>query len=460
MKKTKTTVAAAVALSTVLALCGTGCKKNPAAYASVEPDYSSSEAVLKMHVGAWVAPPPASSETAADYCTQEQYNDVAASGINTIYGLYEPWGIAKNGKTANERALEYAEKAGIGFYLRDFSAGAALIEQDEETFRSVFGKYLGYSSFKGALIVDEPGTSKFAEIKEIKAGWDKFLPDKQCYVNLNPIVQTAGILGLGDGENYREDYIRRYLNETGMDMLSFDNYPMLIDGWGEPSIQSSFLVNLEICAEEARRAGVPLWCFIQAQSYDNTTRTPDLQDIRYQILCSMAYGIKGYQYFCYWTPSESSLPLAKSAMVTANGEKTPIYYAAQTVNREILAIDHVYLNYEWQGTYPVLGRGNTKNKCFSLLGSALASHERIKSVNASEDMLIGTFKDSFDNDGFMVVNFCDPALDKTCTAEIVLKGTNKAVLYNKGTRTEAEAKDGKLTLTLEPGDGTFVIPLQ
>ena len=60
----------------------------------------------------------------------------------------------------------------------------------------------------------------------------------------------------------------------------------------------------------------------------------------------------------------------------------------------------------------------------------------------------------------MVVNFSDPALDKNCRAEINLKGTSKAVLYNKGVRTEVEAKNGKLVLEIQPGDGAFVVPLQ
>lgn len=47
-------------------------------------------------------------------------------------------------------------------------------------------------------------------------------------------------------------------------------------------------------------------------------------------------------------------------MMTVDGKRTPIYYAAQTVNREVLAMDHVFLNYEWQGTYPVLAEGKQR----------------------------------------------------------------------------------------------------
>jgi hypothetical protein len=90
----------------------------------------------------------------------------------------------------------------------------------------------------------------------------------------------------------------------------------------------------------------------------------------------------------------------------------------------------------------------------------LQSHDRILSVSASQDTLVGTFKDAFDNDAFMVVNFDDPAHNSTDTVTIDLKGTSKAVVYEKGVRTEVNAPKGKLTLNIEAGSGAFVIPLQ
>lgn len=147
-------------------------------------------------------------------------------------------------------------------------------------------------------------------------------------------------------------------------------------------------------------------------------------------------------------------------MMTVDGKRTPIYYVAQTVNREVLAMDHVFLNYEWQGTYPVLAEGNAKNKCFSMLGSPLTSHERISNVKSSEDLLIGTFKDSLTTTRLWSSISAIPLSTRIARAEINLKGTSKAVLYNKGVRTEVEAKNGKLVLEIQPGDGTFVVPLQ
>jgi Tfp pilus assembly protein FimT len=173
----------------------------------------------------------------------------------------------------------------------------------------------------------------------------------------------------------------------------------------------------------------------------------------------MAYGVKGYKYFSYWTLDHDSAPNT-AAMVSKKGEKTDIYYAAQKVNHEVLAFDHVYLNYDWQGTMCVLGEGNKKNKCFSMLNNPLQSHERILAVKASQDTVIGTFKDKQGNDAFMVVNFSDPGYALSDTVELDLKGASKAVCYQNGKRTVVEAKKGKLVLELTPGNGVFVIPLQ
>lgn len=451
-------------ISMALALCllmpVVGCGGNEGNYIKEEPDYSSYENTLQMHIGGWVSPPPAQKEGDTDYCTQENYDDIADFGINTIYGLYEPWGLTVDGKNANERALGYAEKAGIGFYIRDFAAGVALQEADQATFDEVFGKYLEYDSFAGIMATDEPSTAAFAEIAAMRKGWDKFIPEKDFYVNLFPTYAMPNQLGISESENYRENYVRRFLDETGVKFLSYDHYPLLVDGWGNGSLTVDYLFNLEVCAEEARDAGVPFWTFLQAMSYDNATRCPTEQELRWQVLCSMAFGAQGYQYFCYWTPPGQGDNVAKSACVTEYGEKTPVWYAGQKINREILNFDHVYLNYEWQGLMPVLGGENTKNKLYNMMEHPLESIDRIRSVKSDQDVIIGAFKDNADNDAFMVVNFSDPGENKACTAEIEMKGVSSAVVYMNGERNVAEAKGGKLTLEMEAGNGAFIIPLQ
>ena len=63
-----------------------------------------------LHIGAWIAPPPG-------FINDETYKEVADSGINCIYALYE-------GADSNAiQALQLAEKYGIKYMVRDWSLG-------------------------------------------------------------------------------------------------------------------------------------------------------------------------------------------------------------------------------------------------------------------------------------------------------------------------------------------------
>ena len=77
-----------------------------------EPDYSDTD--LQFHIGAWIAPPPAIEATNyVNYATEENYEILADSGINTIYSLYS-LGAEQAGAE-----VVVAEKVGIGYYVRD-----------------------------------------------------------------------------------------------------------------------------------------------------------------------------------------------------------------------------------------------------------------------------------------------------------------------------------------------------
>ena len=210
-------------------------------YTKVEPDYSAHEETDVIHIGAWVAPPPAQKAGDVDYCTQEAYNDIAASGINHIAGFYECTAYNTGEMDAIERALSYAENAGINMYVCDWSFGTthSVFLKDDAAIHARMDKYAKYKSFAGALIRDEPKVSEFETLRKIKEGWNRVFPDKEGVINLNPIVQTYAYLGLNEGETYQEHYVRRYVDEIKPQILSFDNYPMMIDGWGEHKVLSS-----------------------------------------------------------------------------------------------------------------------------------------------------------------------------------------------------------------------------
>ena len=107
----------------------------------------------EMPIGAWVAPWRVGEK---NFQTIEQYRTIKEAGLNTIYGLYESYGL--NTPYVFD-ALSLAEQAGIGYLVRDGSLGA--YSEDIDEFKSHMDQYTAYSSFAGILAVDEPGSNQF-----------------------------------------------------------------------------------------------------------------------------------------------------------------------------------------------------------------------------------------------------------------------------------------------------------
>jgi hypothetical protein len=448
-------------------LCGlmifsiVGCSNKSDKYVGI-PDYSTSN--KSFHIGAWVSPPPAIDATQnIDYMTLENYQLIADSGINTIYALYEP--LAWNNKVIIPKALDLCEQTGIKYYVRD-SAILGLSDFDEEDLDNVkdFDYYKDYPAFAGHLVQDEPGNSQFDGLGKLLSNYQKKFESKDFYVNLFP---TYGTTTQWQTNNYVE-YFENYLKKVNSGLVSFDSYPLLQDGWGKTSLEESYLYNLEIAATLSQRYGAELWTFIQSMSFGVKNRTPaSTGDIGFQVYTNLAYGVKGVQYFCLWTPVESGSESFGDAMFTRTGEKTAIYDYVKIINNEIQSFSNVMLSFNWKGTLTSLGSNNTKNTAFNMMNDNLATaldkqfitkSDRIESVTNNEDVIIGTFKDANDYDGFMLVNYSDPGKKLTSKVKITFNDATKALVYDKGIRTIVELNKGVYEVDLASGAGQFIIP--
>ena len=261
-----------------------------------EPDYSDTD--LQFHIGAWIAPPPAIEATNyVNYATEENYEILADSGINTIYSLYSL------GAEQAAAELALAEKVGIGYYVRDDTIWQLLDMTDEEIAETdLFDAYKDSPAFKGHLVVDEPGAHQFDDLAVLKQKYEKMFPGKDFYVNLYPTYAGAA---LWRTDSYFE-YIDQYTEKVQPEFLSYDSYPLLTDAYGTTSLQEDYLFNKEIIATKTKEAGIPFWTFIQTIGFGLVNRRPQSKaDIAFQVYTDLAYGAKGIQHFCYWQPLTS-----------------------------------------------------------------------------------------------------------------------------------------------------------
>lgn len=419
----------------------------------------------EMMIGAWVAPPPTKdSEGNYLYITEEHYQNIKDSGIKVIYGLYD------NTIPDILAALDMAELVGIDYYVYHWglrglfqdvfdSQGNPIpeeVESDFDTFKSIVDNFKDHKAFKGIKIWDEPSAGLYKGFALYKTKFDEYLPGKDFYINLFPTYASIAQRG---GVDY-EEYISQYVDLIGMEFISYDHYPLMLF-YEESVLTDDYLLNLEIIANQAVKSNVPFWLFIQTISYSNITgtqtRRPTEADIRWQVAVSMAYGAKGIQHFTYWTPIEGGVESFTPGMIEVDGTKGELYEAASKVNHEVLSFDHVYLQFDWKGVLTHSADPDDVNVNFRMI-SPLESHKRIRSIESENDVLIGTFKDKDDNDGFMIVNFEDPFYGKTNEVEIRFKDATHAIVFIKGEKETVELDKGILRYDLESGEGIFVIP--
>ena len=418
------------------------------------PDYSSLSETNVLRIGAWVAPPAANWNGMGnpDFATFEQYQAIKDSGINVIYALYE-----NANHPVMKRVTEYCAQLGIKYLGRDtgMDVDPDLLELEEGEFRLRAKDYYQMDSFAGHLITDEPGASKFERLGRLKKYYEKEFPDKEFYINLFPTYASPAQI---ECDSYAE-YIDQYISYVQPDFVSLDHYPLMVDGYGNYKITEDVLSNLEIVATRCKDANIPMYNFIQSMSYSATSRCPDEAEVRWQVLTNMAYGSKSIQYFCYFTPLEFKDGEGTPAMIDKEGNKTPQYYAVQTVNRELSLIDEAYLAYDWDATMVVSGTNATStNKAFLQLEHAITEHEMIKSIVASEDALVGTFTGKDNRTAFLITNFSDPKIGNNNTVSITFHNATHALVYHYGVAEYVELDNGRLDYTLDKGDGIFVIP--
>ena len=315
------------------------------------------------------------------------------------------------------------------------------------------------------VIWDEPHINNFdsvaamiEEYNELYAGKDMTL-----YVNGNP-ANNIGDNTWTTTEDYMEQFYNKVLSKIdGRKIFSTDIYPLL-ETRGVYTLDSRWLRTMAVYANYAKDYDGEFHMFIQNYSSSINRETLSRKDFTYQIYTDMVFGINGYTYFTY---RKSFIEEFGGGCVEYDTSctPTPSYYWAQEVNAEIAKFDHVYLSFDWDGAMSVKGQYNLEddeeyeNVSFGFYKELTALNCATK-VTATQDTLIGQFKDDEGRDALMVTNFTMPTDDTDDKVTIDFKDCNRAIVYENGERKVYEVKNNKLTLDIPSGEGVFVIPLK
>lgn len=225
-------------------------------------------------------------------------------------------------------------------------------------------------------------------------------------------------------------------------------------------MSTTWLACLEETAKAAKNYGAEQHYFIQATKHFNY-RKVYANDLRYQFFVDMAFGVRHFSYFTYRTSFWNDFD--KSCVDNLiSGKKYDTYDYAQQVNAEMSSFDHVYLSFDWNGTKTFVGTENPDggNSSFEILKYSIETLDAIKNVSATQDTIIGQFKDKDNNDGLIITNYTDPLDNISSRVSLEFKNANRAIVYRNGEKVIYEVKDNKLKLDLEPGEGVFMIPVK
>jgi hypothetical protein len=401
-------------------------------------------------IGGWVSPPPAGVyDSNPNFITDETYKDIADSGINLIYGLYE--GNDANGK----KALDAAQANGIRYLMYDRLMGGVQ-EEDFDLLETAFDAYKNHPAFAGNLVMDEPGGAKFDRIAKLHEIYKRVVPGKLFYINLFP---TYSSVAQRDGLSYKE-YINSYIEKVRPEFISFDYYPLMSHAVEGNYIKEDYLYNLEIVSEAAKGAGIPFWSFIQAMSFTAagmTNREVDEADIRWQVYTNLAYGSQGIQYFCYWSPLADGAANFGHAMIAQDGSKTPVYEAVRVVNQEIRDFDHIFMAMKHKGVM-LFPKDGLTNEMFT--EKSLASFAPVRQIDTENPLVVGCFEDGAGYSALVLVNYTDPSDGVSTPVRVTFEDAKEIVVYAKGVKTRVTLKKGVYETVLGPGEGQFVLVLK
>lgn len=394
----------------------------------------------EIAVGMWVTPP-------AGQITEENYRDLKDAGINFVNGFREE--TSDNIKAA----LDLSEKYGLKFFVFQTEIEHAIKQYDQSkdkaVINAVMDKIAAYSShpaYAGQLFMDEPGKPLFGAVKDFVNTYKSAYADKQWLVNMFPTYATGGI----QAASY-DDYMDTWLETIQPNYYSYDSYPCLESG-GEIF---DYYYNLDLVRSKTRALEIPFWGFIQTLKIGNTPGVPDKreptrEDIRWQVFSNLAFGAKGIQYFCYWTPGNTGETFG-DAMIDRDGNKTERYGYVKELNAEFRAYSDVLVNAHAEGV--ILNKKATDTR-FKLYTPALTGFGPVKSV-AGDTFVAGCFTDKVTGDKSMLITSATPS----SSADVVLEvesSLTQAKVFVGGVEKTVAVKDGKITMTVGKGDAVLI----
>ena len=392
------------------------------------PTFSESQ---RINIGAW-------SWTVRNF-NNTQLSSLKDAGLNLLIGTFND-----HNDNADASLISRASEYGIDMII------------DKRPWEGNIPVYAEMDNFLGYCVFDEPGSSDLLTLQTMKENWDNSdMKDKMFFVNLNPSY-SHNING-----SY-EQYIKAYVEDLGLGMVSFDYYPLFRSPFtDETCLREDWLYNFSIASYYARKNNVPLWYTLLTTEHNAGGLyyiNPTAKDLEYQMYVAMAFGSKYLiHYTCTATNADHLNPIFDQS-----GNPTDSYFDAKEASETISAWDKVYMNFESVGFTGVFGsEDNTGLLDYIMRNIKITDSNALESVQSNYDLVVGHFEDDKSNKGFVLTNMTIPSNNQDIKAKLKFNSNYQGVkIYSAGGEEVKVLNNGEIELDVLSGSGIFVVPLK
>lgn len=407
------------------------------------------------------------------FTSTSSIDDLVNAGFNTTIGINPTWHSNWNS------ILNYSATKGIKHIVDP--RGWDYDNSCYADWDGIAPSYANHSAVEGFVMWDEPSTTKFSQIAQMKQTFKSVMPsDKLFFVNL--LSSACGLYMLYGTNNatssyayYETNYAKAYHNTVNPDIYSYDSYPIFTNG----EIRKSYFCNFDIWSDLSRTNGIPTWYSLLSSAHQSgdgdgyVYGLPTQKQLEWQMSCAITFGITNLMHYIYASDASDY-----SCMANVDGTKNEYYNTVSDANNNIHALDNDLANYGWEGaaTYHNLSKTNLLFK--GLQHTLSLSQIGVSSVNATYDCLIGSYIDGNNNRAYMVTN-SGYSIDYSSTWSSNYTSYNANVAYvneantvyltvddtitgadiiQNGVKTHVSASNNTIALNLESYGSAFVIP--
>ena len=340
----------------------------------------------------------------------------------------------------SEQELDVAQRHGLRAQLRHDLLHPTTLE--DETRRVELDRLIERVRRHPALycyhVGDEPSVLQFPAVGKMVKYLAERDPSHMAYVNLFPTYASSGQLATsGDMVTAYDQYLTEYCKVVKPALISYDHYQFMRE-----SDRKDYFLNLAMIGRAAQTAQVPFMNIVQASSWDPLVRVPNVDEVRYLVFTTVAYGAEGISYYIYCCVNHDG------GIARPDGTPTELYHALKIYNPMFTAIAKQLQPLRSLGVYHTTLR---EPGCEALPSAAVFRVEGGKTGPEARGFLLGMFGAGDRATHVVVVN-----LDYASRDVATVIGPGALEVFDAERGQWGARKESRVELNFAPGGGTLV----